>query len=772
MCSVKKEGSMEMQPIQLKKMTQHLVTILIQGILFSLPCHSTETKIQDLSFQLSFSQYELENSKTLHSCQLVKISNTLENICIDFDIDYSDTDRVLFASNLRLQTERLQNNYLLELSQILLNTSSKNIFFDTQTLVPHEKINTIEDIGFFFKSGYIQTQLEDGNEDFKLELQLNIRTTDLGRSNQDTLYKPMTVDPSVNDIFKAKNQYCALQNGQIFCWGLKHQFRTIVKYPDFNKIFTVPDDPNITFLSYSNDGKAICLKYRQEDKIEITCAVNENFQSLKSYLLEKSKPQHVLGTEEDPVLKVLQLWSSRHGACAVFKKARIKCWGSEYYEGIGFNSNLIPPDDLSIQDVSEYPYIELGASHLEIISIAYQNRSFCALLSNGRLKCWGMNRSGEIGKDPTSIPLVKIHPNNLNYLDLGPKKVRKLINDSQNKHDDSLYCIQYMTNEYKCWGSNHYGALGTYLLKGSFEKTKPSYTSDISTVPNLDFGKNKLENSILRINKFNLCIMFQFGKFKCWGNNNIKTHTTNINQKELLSSSDYFLNTDAHQSTKIMKLGKESFYSIDDKNHFYFWNNEQIYKYLTYNKTYKFKSTDLGNSQVKKIYNLYEDTVCILFIDGIIKCWGKNYRGLLGPKNKYETPQPEHIDDNKSLELGEHKIVELYSYLDEVACALFENGKVKCWGSNSNESLGQPIQKRNIGTKDGDFRNLDYIYFDTNLRAIEVHHVDKHEICVEFADYSLKCWGNNQGMITNQSPERHSYGSRIHAMKNLNFIRF
>ena len=112
----------------------------------------------------------------------------------------------------------------------------------------------------------------------------------------------------------------------------------------------------------------------------LDCVVTNNNMA-KCWDIETHSPKDVAGLGE---IKSVDVGSN--AACAVTLSGGVKCWGYNQYGRLGNNSTV---DSLSPVDV-------VGLSGVISVSTsdAYHN---CALLNNGKVKCWGLNSAGELG---------------------------------------------------------------------------------------------------------------------------------------------------------------------------------------------------------------------------------------------------------------------------------------------------------------------------------------------------------------------------------------
>jgi alpha-tubulin suppressor-like RCC1 family protein len=134
---------------------------------------------------------------------------------------------------------------------------------------------------------------------------------------------------------------------------------------------------------------------------------------------------------------------------------------------------------------------------------------------------------------------------------------------------------------------------------------------------------------------------------------------------------------------------------------------------------------------------------CALFVDGRMKCWGRNDHGQLGLGDS------EHRGDDSAemgdalphVDLGGAEVVRM-AVGGWHTCALLSGGDVKCWGANAGGQLGLG-HTGNLGDQPGEMgdtlRTVDLGRAErvTDLRAGVGH------TCALLTDASVKCWGGN-----------------------------
>ncbi len=135
---------------------------------------------------------------------------------------------------------------------------------------------------------------------------------------------------------------------------------------------------------------------------------------------------------------------------------------------------------------------------------------------------------------------------------------------------------------------------------------------------------------------------------------------------------------------------------------------------------------------------------CALLSGGAVKCWGANQAGSLGQGDTVvRGNQPNQMGDNLPLvNLGPGNIATSISAGSGSTCALFNAGKVKCWGSNTNGALGlgDSLHRGDAPGEMGD--NLPFVDLGTNVTATAIS-VGTTHACAILSGGAVKCWGFN-----------------------------
>lgn len=140
---------------------------------------------------------------------------------------------------------------------------------------------------------------------------------------------------------------------------------------------------------------------------------------------------------------------------------------------------------------------------------------------------------------------------------------------------------------------------------------------------------------------------------------------------------------------------------------------------------------------------------CALLNDGTVKCWGNNSAGQLGQGNTTNRGdnQGEMGDALPPINLGTGKTAVAIATGAEHACAILNNATVKCWGANASGQLGlgNTVRRGDNAGEMGDA--LPTVNLGTGKTATALR-AGLYHTCARLNDGTLKCWGNNsQGQL-------------------------
>ncbi|HKY41280.1 MAG TPA: hypothetical protein VJN18_35350 [Polyangiaceae bacterium] len=337
--------------------------------------------------------------------------------------------------------------------------------------------------------------------------------------------------------------------------------------------------------------------------------------------------------------QVLEVSTGFSHTCVILDGNEVVCWGANDFGQLGQPSDgnlLAPPSeavDLGDDDVAQ---ITAGRAHT------------CALFTNGRVKCWGENKYGQLGLGHTQ-PRGKLKGemgNSLPFVDLGTDTVGDPLKVAAIDAGEDHTCALTAGYAVKCWGYNGAGSLGL----GSFEETRGEVAQELGdNLPAVNLYGNAY---VLSAGGYHNCVK-AFSELKCWGSNS----------QGQLGYGDF-----AMRGVFPEQMGA-ALLPLD-------------------------VGSDPLSAPASSLYAMgfsagYSHT-CAWFLSGGMKCWGSNESGELGLGDIHSRGNlPEHMGDHLPfVDLGaDQTIISVHAGIS-VTCAILKPGRVKCWGWNRHGTLG------------------------------------------------------------------------------------
>ncbi|HMR80588.1 MAG TPA: hypothetical protein PKD61_36010, partial [Polyangiaceae bacterium] len=141
--------------------------------------------------------------------------------------------------------------------------------------------------------------------------------------------------------------------------------------------------------------------------------------------------------------------------CALLDDQSLKCWGLNSSGQLGLGDTAARGDGPGEMG-NQLPAVSLGIGR-RAVSVTLGVSHTCALLDNAQVKCWGNSASGELGQGTTSSvgDASNEMGDTLAAVDLGPGRTALALGAGA-----SFSCAVLDNGKPKCWGANSTGALG------------------------------------------------------------------------------------------------------------------------------------------------------------------------------------------------------------------------------------------------------------------------------------------------------------------------
>ena len=361
----------------------------------------------------------------------------------------------------------------------------------------------------------------------------------------------------------------------------------------------------------------------------------------------------------------------------------LKCWG-----GAIMGDTVIYGDGPGEMG-TDLPFIDMGTDTISKMGIGSVH--MCVLLSNGKVKCWGNNSYKQLGLVSGQLTSPPADP-----LNLGADATDICV---------GMYhsCAVLSDGGVKCWGWNRYGELGM-----------PKTTS-YSIVPENSINMGGSATQISCGDSYT-CAILSTGDVKCWGLGGAQLGQGDSNDRDSPVPVDF-------------GTGRTAVQIVAGRRH-----------------------------------------VCVLMDNSQVKCWGAG--SYLGRDHQYtydQGDQPGEMGDNLAVtDLGTVGTVVSLSDGPEFrsVCALFDNGKLKCWGANT-YGLGFVSSDSVVGNGQGEMGdNLPFVDLGTGRTAVAVTGGSQFH-CAVLDDASVKCFGWNAygqlgyGDLVNRGKAADSVGDNL-----------
>lgn len=410
--------------------------------------------------------------------------------------------------------------------------------------------------------------------------------------------------------------------------------------------------------------------------------------------------------------------------CAILANGKIKCWGGNWYGQLG---------DGTTED-SNLPVYVLDINNAEKLYLDGYYSS-CALLEDKTIKCWGQNDFGQLG-DGSDIDNQSEDCEQFDEWSYGcsvPRVVVGINNATDIVYNGYFGCTLLEDKTVNCWGYNYYGQLG-------------NGTTSNSSVPVEVTG---IDNAIkISIGVTHACALLEDKTIKCWGYN--ETGALGNGDFDSSSTPDSVLNID---NAIDISLGSNFSCALLENKTINCWGlgaDGQLGNGGTDNSNIPVLVSGINNAvsfsdkQNTAVID-FKSYECALLDDGKVKCWGKNFDGELGNgESETYSATPTYMCESGAGEncVPQTNISKLYVNAGEEGsntCVLLNDNTMKCSGNNYYNQLGNnDVCSDCYGSccvNPTTVYNLSNIYKSTTTYG--------YANCVILKNGDVKCWGYN-----------------------------
>lgn len=367
----------------------------------------------------------------------------------------------------------------------------------------------------------------------------------------------------------------------------------------------------------------------------------------------------------------------------------------------------------------------------------------CARLDDGTTRCWGVATG--FGDNVTRGDGPNEMGSKLPAIDLGAGTAVEYALGSAHS------CARLDTGAVKCWGTNGSGQLGVgdKLPRGS----APNQMGN--NLPAVDFGAGRAALQIVAGHSHS-CARLDSGQVTCWGYNNygqlgLGNTTPRGGLAGDMGAGLAFVDLGPGRTAVHIGAGQNHTCAALDDGSVKCWgygSDGQLGVGDTNGRGgmagqmgANLPAAMLGGGNAVQVAGGSEHS-CARFDNGTVKCWGTNLFGQLGLGNKTHRIFPNQLGANLPVvDLGTGRTAVEIGVGELHTCARLDNGTVKCWGYSYEGRLGLGVLAHRGGSADMG-NQLPALDFGPG-RTVQRVSVAKQHSCALLDNGLVKCWGGN-----------------------------
>lgn len=432
--------------------------------------------------------------------------------------------------------------------------------------------------------------------------------------------------------------------------------------------------------------------------------------------------------------RVKDVQSEYNHSCALLSNGKVKCWGVNAAGQLG-NGTAGPPigDSLSLMGDNLLP-VDLGIG-FDAAQIDLGVYFSCALSTAGAIKCWGNNVYGTLGQGNTAGSNFPVS------VDVGPDLPIQISAGANH------VCIVTENGNVKCWGGNNFGQLGIGNVL-----TKGDNASEMgNNLVSVDLGINSKAVKVVAGSDFS-CALLSNRQVKCWGKNDSgqlgQNNQNNVGDGTSAIGPMGTVHLGTGQGVLDIVAGNNHACALLVSGDVKCWGDNSHGQLGTGDTVDRGDGaismtalTPINFSGLKVIQVAAgQDTTCAVLENGTARCWGWNTYGISGLGNTTDILEPL----SNTINLGTGLLVKKISISLESACATLSNGRVKCWGQNANGRLGIGTTQ-SMGDNSSEMGDiLPYVSLGTSTSfGVEKIASGANHNCALMYNGLVKCWGSN-----------------------------
>jgi len=518
--------------------------------------------------------------------------------------------------------------------------------------------------------------------------------------------------------------YCVIVKGEVFCWGYNFWGQVGDGSNGNNRlkaerVILASGAPLTNATAVASSGEHSCALVKSGS---VFCWGENGAGQLGDGTGSNSTTAVLVKSDASTTLtNVVAITAGGTHTCVITKSGLAYCWGKNDQGQLGNNNLAVTASDYPVQVL-----LDNGLPLTTVSTISAGSYHVCATTKAGLAYCWGDNSLGQLGthsyddKDAATQVLDATIGNQ-------PLKNVTGINTK------SLHtCATRKTGTVACWCNNSDGQLGD----GSTETRNSAVTVEI---PNpTDAPLTNIQQ--VSVGSSFTCATSKSGAIVCWGNNDDGQlgDTTNTGSSTAATQVK-FSGGVALTGMRHVSAGAEHACALSKTGVFYCWGKNDVGSLSDGsddNRNYAIQPLFRQSSPLTNIANIDsgESHSCVLSKSGVISCWGYNGLGQLG----------DNTVDNKTgavaLQMSGGAPLPLFASMStgsRHSCAVTKDGKVYCWGNNTQGELGDTTTDQRLQAVPVKLSGGTLLTGVTSISAGDDH------TCALTKAGPVYCWGDN-----------------------------
>lgn len=393
-----------------------------------------------------------------------------------------------------------------------------------------------------------------------------------------------------------------------------------------------------------------------------------------------------------------------------------------------------PGEECDDGDERDSDGCELDCTSTRVLDVEVAGTTACALLSAGRVKCWGRDDGPLLARGRTGQ--VFADPAQLEPLDFGTSRRVAQLSAGQDH-----YCVLFEDGFARCWGGNALGQLGT----GTTDDYGDSSDETLAALADLPVGGM----AQISAGRQHTCALRALNPEApaviCWGNSDSGPLGIGFVEGPVLAPSPSRAVELAGAVVTRIRAGSSATCTLLASGDVLCWGNNSSNGLAGAGSTY---APDPARHALRLGSGPQDISggFCLFGPPSELFCWGSNADARLG------TPllAGEPIRAPVRIQIGDRRFVSFQVQGDH-GCGLTEQGRVLCFGRGVDADLGYAgrydptLHARENWDRLPNAGAVDLGDYDAEpgLDRVEQLFVAPNLNCAQMNDATLRCWGSN-----------------------------